>query len=954
MATTYGLVRYDGKDFKSFGTDHGLKDNLVYGFHFNDLGEVWVSTEFGGVAFFDGSRFSYPDELSEIDDVIVNYITSFDDDEIYFGTDEYGVAIWHREDNRFQFIDDTNGLPGNQIWDIHFESESEFWITTMSGIAVFEPGVGVKQTYLPRNGNFMYGLTAGHDGRIWVATSNGVAIINLDGTIEYITQAEGENLDYVYSIQTDDEGTIWVGTERHGLLLIEPNGNTTWINRKNGLSSNFIYRLIKDKDGLMWVATDGKGVNLIKDRNFLRFDFETDLGANTTTAIKVFNDNTLWIGTEKGLVSYKDGKFETFSIPESLFYNDEIWDIEQLPNGDLVLLTFSYRYIQFDRSEFFQPDFYSDLEGVYINDLYVDKEGTLWFSAYGQLIKYDGETYTYYPTPNDSYWQAGLGYIYEDSRGLLWITTEGGLAKFENGNFEYFTEEDGIPGYSVYEIVEDNSNNLWVGTSNGITYLTADKAEAGNFQFSAFQHDELTIDETVLIHFDSHNGLWQGTNAGLYYYDLNDWDFNSTPRLLHFQLTDRGNEIELNTGARLEDQNGTVWFGTYSSGLVSFDYMDDEFGISSDDPPKIFIREILADDEIIYDQINERNAVNELVIDNEMNDVTFIFNAIDYKNPSELTVKYRLEGYDESWNEGIDINEIRYTNLPAGNYTISMQAKSIKSDWSEIQNLASFKVLKPYYLTIPFFLAVLSFIGLVIFMYINSRISRIEKRELQKLVDQQTSDLTTALAEKEVLIKEIHHRVKNNLAVVSGLLELQGFRMPAGSAKMAIQESKMRVIAMSKIHENLYQNDDLAHVDFKFFMNELIKSIQSTMDMVEKDIEVVQYMDTTYLDVNIGIPLGLITNELISNSYKHAFEGKSEGLISIRFTEQSENYELVVSDDGIGTSEDILSKNRKSLGVTLIKSLTAQISGELEYSNNVGSTFKLTIPKDQGKKSVIY
>ena len=178
--------------------------------------------------------------------------------------------------------------------------------------------------------------------------------------------------------------------------------------------------------------------------------------------------------------------------------------------------------------------------------------------------------------------------------------------------------------------------------------------------------------------------------------------------------------------------------------------------------------------------------------------------------------------------------------------------------------------------------------------------------------------------------------------------------MPAGAAKMAIQESKMRVIAMSKIHENLYQNHDLAHVDFKVFIAELIKSVQATMGAVDKNIEVVQYMDTVLLDVNIGIPLGLITNELISNSYKHAFGNKSEGSISVQFKEMDQMYELVVSDDGVGAPEDILGRSSKSLGITLIKSLTSQLNGNIKYTNSVGSTFTLIVPKDQWKKSIIF
>ncbi len=957
FATSTGVVRFDGSDYKIFDTNDGLKDALVYDLYFEPDGDTWVSTEFGGLAKFDGSRYNYLPELAELDTMLINYITSVRENELWIGTDQYGIAIWDQETNEIEYINEETGLSSNQIWDIHFSSDTEVWITTMQGISVYNREEGITNTYTRQesfSGEWTYETSEDQYGRKWVATSNGVAIIQPDGTIDTITEVDGEKLDFVFSVEVDADGTIWVGTERRGLILIEPDGTTIRIKRVNGLSSNFIYRIIRDDDGTMWVATDGNGISLFKDRDFLRFDIESDLQANGVFALLKAEDGTIWISTENGISNFKNGKFEHFPIPTTMLDDvDEIWDIEELPNGNLLLLSYTYEFLEFDGNEFFYPDNYDELFETYINDIMVDEDGSIWYSAYLQLSHYKNGELTHFYPPSDEYWKLGLGFMYRDSRGMLWIGTEGGMARFLDGEFEYFDEQNGVPGNYVYEIVEDLQNNLWVGTDAGIGYIKADSIEASNIQFTSFYPDELFTRETVFLLFDSKGALWQGTNAGLNYFDMKNWDYSTMPTQIHFPLLDNGNAVELNGAAKVEDENGMLWFGTYSHGLITFEYSEGEEVIEESEPPNLYMRQILADNATIYDQTMPMDTMEDLTIEHSSNDVTFLFNAFDYRQPFDIEIRYRLSGYDSEWNYSDNFNELRYTNLPPGKYSLEMATKSIRSNWSETQEIATFRIQKPFYLTIPFFASIAVFFSAIVFIYINYRLNHIEKRELQKLVDKQTEDLSIALSEKEVLIKEIHHRVKNNLAVVSGLLELQGFQMPAGSAKMAIHESKMRVIAMSKIHENLYQNEDLAHVDFKKFLGELIKSIQATMNSVERNVEVVQYMDAVHLDVNIGIPLGLITNELISNSYKHAFKNKQDGTITIQFKELESTYELVISDDGIGAADDILTKNRKSLGITLIKSLTAQVSGKLEYQNHVGSTFRLEVPKDQTRKDII-
>lgn len=214
------------------------------------------------------------------------------------------------------------------------------------------------------------------------------------------------------------------------------------------------------------------------------------------------------------------------------------------------------------------------------------------------------------------------------------------------------------------------------------------------------------------------------------------------------------------------------------------------------------------------------------------------------------------------------------------------------------------------------------------------------------MVEERTAELQKALDEKEVLMKEIHHRVKNNMAVVSGLLELQGYKIKDKEAKSAIENSKLRIQMMSSIHEKLYQNKTLTDIDFKGFAEDLIHRISGSLQGSDQKIHLHLDIRSGSLNVNTAIPCGLILNELISNCYEHAFKGMKEGNIWVSFRPYENNrYRMEVKDDGVGIPEDVLVKKRTSLGVTLIHSLTSQIKGDIEILNAEGTTVIIKLQK---------
>jgi PAS domain S-box-containing protein len=207
--------------------------------------------------------------------------------------------------------------------------------------------------------------------------------------------------------------------------------------------------------------------------------------------------------------------------------------------------------------------------------------------------------------------------------------------------------------------------------------------------------------------------------------------------------------------------------------------------------------------------------------------------------------------------------------------------------------------------------------------------------------------LQNSLDEKEMLLKEIHHRVKNNLMIISSLLNLQSRYIKDEESKNIFKESQNRARSMALIHERLYQSADLKRIDFGEYIRTLANDLYHTYVMDTSLIKLNIDVDDLRLDINTSIPLGLIVNELVTNSLKHAFpEGKS-GEIDIIFHKQDKNYLLEVKDNGIGFPEDIDYKNTDSLGLQLVNNLTEQIEGKIEFNNKSGTSFKIIFEEEK-------
>jgi two-component sensor histidine kinase len=231
-----------------------------------------------------------------------------------------------------------------------------------------------------------------------------------------------------------------------------------------------------------------------------------------------------------------------------------------------------------------------------------------------------------------------------------------------------------------------------------------------------------------------------------------------------------------------------------------------------------------------------------------------------------------------------------------------------------------------------FVISCLLLVVLAFFAYSKAR-SNISLREKNQIIDR-------SLTEKEILLKEIHHRVKNNLQVVSSLMSLQARSLKGEEAMEALAKGKDRVRSMALIHQNLYQGENLAGVDTKKYIDRLCHSLLNTYHVGTGNIKLTTNVESVVLDIDTVIPLGLILNELITNAIKYAFKPDDLGEITISLTRHDQSLEMVVADNGIGMPSPNPNE-QQSMGFRLVKAFVQKLKGSYQITNDQGTKIAL-------------
>jgi two-component sensor histidine kinase/ligand-binding sensor domain-containing protein len=956
-----GLIKYDGSYFMHYTDKEGLPNNWVRCIMEDKKGNIWFSTD-AGIVKYDGAAFTWlVDKTLPANHEIRTDVRSMIEDNmgnIWFGTFKYGLFKF--DGKVFTNYSKKQGI-GNSIFSLLQDDNGNIWIgSNYKGVIKYD-----GKTFALYNQNEMLSryriniITEDKEKNIWIGTDGGISKFNQRYFSNY-TEQQGLSLSNVNCILQDDAGNTWIGTEGSGASKFDGTSFTHYTD-KEGFRNNQVRCLFQDKTGIIWFGTSGGGVMKLNDNGFTHFG--NDIELNRTIALGICEDKSgnMWFGTLDGrIIKYDKKYFYTWSQKGGFIGNDvrsivkdkfgNLWfasktgwlckfdgtsffyytDLNSMPErgffslyedkkGNIWAGTLHKGIAKFDGQSFTYFNLKTRYDDDGVRSFLEDRKGNMWFSThFGLLVKYDGKSFTNY----SQFEEETIFSVIEDSIGNIWLISERnrGLIKYDGKQFYLFAEKQGLTDNRLRSIVQDEKGNFWIGTKKGLNYFIppATQTISKTTQFNTT--DGLLGDEFQdnAAYIDSKGSVWWNTNKSINRLETNTINTDTaTPylRLSHLNVNGRN---------------------------IDFHHLNNDYGDST-----------LP---LNYKKINFHSAekfynypINP-VIPFKLNHLTFYFTAIDWAAPGKLKYSYKVEGMDDQWSELSEESFADYRNIPYGNYTFKVKATGAAGKWSNTFEY-SFTISAPWWQTWWFRSIVVLLLFFSIYLYLRYRTRSLRERQkyLQLTVDKRTEQLSVSLTEKEFLLKEIHHRVKNNLEVISSLLMLQTKNITDEKAKAGLIEGQSRVQSIALIHHKLYRTDEMGSVELCGFSKDLFRQVKDVFNKPGTHIEFHINETEIWLNTDAAVPFGLILNELFTNAFKYAVEPNRENIISLSLEEtkagDKTNYTLVFRDNGRGMPANFNVENSTSLGMKVIRLLTRQLDGNSKFYNDNGTIFEIHFPK---------
>jgi len=702
------------------------------------------------------------------------------------------------------------------------------------------------------------------------------------------------------SILKDNKERFWIGTDFGlNLLTINKNRFTHYYNDTSKKGYLNTCRGIQRMGRYLYVCSEFWGlfrIDMITHESKKMFRlFSYSLGKISTGLIM----------GEKDGISRMDANGKVSFVKNSLSNPSDAWSFYEYAHRQ-VLVGVSGLAFYNDSTGVIAPftryNGYDELKQAQILYIGQDRGGLIWLCTdngfytvditKGITGRYSSEdTGIHFLPAND------IRHFYEDASGIYWIATASGLIKWDRLKHAYklYTQSEGLSNNNLYAVYPDGSGNLWMSSDYGIarlnkasgavkTYTTEDGIS--NNEFNRPSHYQ---DDSGNIYFGSLDGV-NVFNPRDFATDL-DMQKNASPFIVtsFLQFNGTTNKLEDKTASLLHDNVITI-------------YPQDHF-------------------------------------------FTLEFALLNYDNPQQTAYYWKIDGMDTGWNMQKD-RTLRFSRLPYDTHILHIKAQAADGGWGKNEIEIKIVAIRPFYLQQWFLIAVIIALALFIICGYRWRLYffRKENERLDRMVKEKTNDLHLSLQQKEILLKEIHHRVKNNLQIISSLLRLQSHSVKDETAKTALLEGQNRVLSIALMHQQLYRDDQIDKIELGNYTDELFAQLK-TIFGAGREVTFINDMPATLLDIDTAIPLGLILNELFTNSFKHAFENVSNPLIKVTLEKIKEVYILTCSDNGPGLPPGVHVEQTRSLGLRLVNRLSNQLHGGAEYVKSDLSSFLITFKR---------
>lgn len=744
-AQRYPITTYTIKD--------GLIQSTVQAVGEDTLGRIWLGTQ-QGVCVFDGRRFSYPDRDRQIN--AVRTIQGDDRGGVWLATDR---GLFHSDGTALTIIGFEDGrLPS--VWDLAIDERNRVWCATEDGAAVYQDGrlvlleglVGeaMRSVFVDADRVLFGGrselitldlksreqvdrLVVGlaiwavcrRGDELWIGTNQG--LLRYHRELQPMGRSLRMGTRAVTSFATDGRGNLWIGTD-DGVYFGKPElGSLTRIGMDQGLSHGTVYEIHQDREGCIWFGTE-IGASAFPSLAFLQFDRGHELTSDAVWSICEDSKGRVWVGTDRGISVLQNKTavrhwLVTDGLPSPV--------VRALVASEGGVWAGTTRGLVRISGESLEP--VADFQDRFVRTLWRSRQGQLWVGTddHGAWLSLDdGESWTRVeglPSPR-------IYTISGDNGDQVWLGTEYGLAIWNQGvlTLEHATR---LPDPRVLSILAVDRRDYWVGTDSGLARVLGD-------QVSVIDSSNGLADNVCYFLLPDGDQVWVGTNQGL--------TRLQGSRSTHFTEIDGLSYREMNVGAALRDSTGALWVGSYR-------------GLTRIDPDLIPHRQqvhfVQLDRLLVYGE--PRTTETELVLEHHENYLRFEFSAACTINPQNVTFRSRLEGFDRSWNLGME-RSVQYAALSPGDYRFVVEVADHQGQFGGGSASFPFTIQPPFWQAWWFrLLGLIALLGLAYWVVANLKQ---RNRVLQQEVETERANMMRREAEIRLMHAQMNpHFIQNTL-----------------------------------------------------------------------------------------------------------------------------------------------------------------------------------------------
>jgi signal transduction histidine kinase/ligand-binding sensor domain-containing protein len=973
FGTKNGLNLYDGYEFKVFqhnrADSNSIGGNNILSLVVDSGGNIWAGAGNGTLSRYCHKKQTFQHysflpikgkgtQLSAIQEIAID-----GEGYVWVGTREDGLYKLDPKTGLYKHYyhhpGNKNAPTSNTIYSLCYTPERELWVGTYStGLSRYFIDRDSFEHFTFEQNNFadfhVYTVFRDSKGRIWVGSENNGWLY--DRATNRFNSFSINPMHYpvasVTAFAQTDSNYIWLAVYPQGIMKLNIK-TREWQHYQHdaysgtSLNYNDVRMFFVDRTQNLWIGTNGGGINMLApNQNFKLYRHipadPASLPSNSVRAILEDSKKNLYVGLYGGLMVYNqtegthrlyESKLNTeYNLSSSAVYclkeekDGKIW--LGLEGGGLQLFnpeTGTFQVFQNDEKDA------SSLSNGHVLSLLLDSEQRLWVGTHRGLDLFNRETqtFTHFPSVNETNPVPFVRSIIEDKPGYLWLGTDMGLMYFEieTGqtvkfpDLQYPANKAALP-VGIYCLLKDASNNIWIGTQGNGLYQANYKCHGLEFDFMEFTrvsssdfYSQLTV---YGILEDKERNLWLSSDNGLYSYSKRDGTWH------RFNKTDGLQSNEFNAGAFYKANSGKMFFGGIN-GLNAF--FPDQLKYNTTPPPVV-----LTDFRVFNKSYPLKNAVattKNILLNYDENHITFEFAALDFTAPENNEYAYKLVGFDADWIYPGAMRQANYSNLPPGVYVFKVKASNKDGYWNEEGISVEIKIVPALWNTV-WFKAILVVIGTIV-LYLFFRLQLAGYKERQKLLEEQLKTQSQKLQLE---------KLKNEYAVSQALIEGQnqeqkrisedlhdglGQTLTAASLNLMALDTSLTNSKEGKTYEYLsnlqllmgsaiQEVRNISHNLMPYLLAEegLQAALEEMCHRAMKSGTLNINLQITGLDERIGesneINLYRIAQEIISNAQKHS---GAQNLL-IKYHVGAEEIEWVSEDDGIGFDPAYLKGGRNT------------------------------------------